>query len=299
MQSNYKEGFNVEAIQIIINLIKTGNYSYSELVLDVKKLISGKLSEIENTIFLLTESKIIQEIDLKLRAIKNFNEKQIKNLLIKKLEKDNVFENLVYCIIKKDNFDYVDVRLLYSQGYSGLLSVLIHLDLIKVEADGYKLNNSFDAIKKVIAKTPEQLQKELDDQVQRGNEAEELVLSNELNRLKTHKKINDIKRVSTENVMLGYDIESFQSTKSEEIDKFIEVKSYVGSERFFWSINEIKSAQNKGDSYFLVIVDSENKKNNIFREIQNPFKFFDMKNILKKSAYDNYEIQPYNFLISL
>ena len=54
----------------------------------------------------------------------------------------------------------------------------------------------------------------------------------------------------------GYDIVSYDSDEAVEYDRFIEVKSYVGSPHFYWSNNEIETAKLYGNKYYIYLVDA-------------------------------------------
>src|SRR5450830_581794 len=114
--------------------------------------------------------------------------------------------------------------------------------------------------------------------------AEEFVLECEKIRLKGHPKLNHIKRISLTNVSAGFDIQSFESLHSTEIDKFIEVKSYAGVPGFHWSINEIDFAKEKGFKYCLIIINSDKVIDSDYtiHEIRNPFDIFQIGNYIKQ-----------------
>lgn len=103
--------------------------------------------------------------------------------------------------------------------------------------------------------TLDQLRQKQEEQNERGLKAEEFVEAYERRRLPS--KAESIKRISDIDVTAGYDIISFSSDSSEQYDRFIEVKSYVGSEHFFWSENEFDVAKIKGDRYVLCLVNFE------------------------------------------
>jgi len=98
-----------------------------------------------------------------------------------------------------------------------------------------------------------QLQKRMEEQ---GEAAEEFVLRFEKNRLLEHQQSSRIKRISKLDVGAGYDIISFESKDSKEIDRFIEVKSFSQEPSFHWSSNEIRVAERKGSKYYIYIVES-------------------------------------------
>lgn len=120
----------------------------------------------------------------------------------------------------------------------------------------------------------EMLQKRLALQIQFGDEAEEFVFRLEQSKFSGHQLFDRIKVISKIDVSAGYDIISLKNFDSSSIDKFIEVKSFSGSHRFFWSQNEISVAKIKGDDYCLYLVDrsriSEIEYTPII--IQNPYK---------------------------
>lgn len=89
-----------------------------------------------------------------------------------------------------------------------------------------------------------------------GERAEVFVLEFEKRRLHEHPLVERIKVISQLDVSAGYDLVSFESPTSEMIDRFIEVKSYKGQMRFFWSRNEVEVAKRLGDKYYIYLVDS-------------------------------------------
>lgn len=76
-----------------------------------------------------------------------------------------------------------------------------------------------------------------------GERAEQFVLSYEAKRLEGHPTLSKIKQISVIDVTAGYDILSYNGVDSEKLDRFIEVKSYLGSPHFYWSQNEIEKAR--------------------------------------------------------
>lgn len=94
-----------------------------------------------------------------------------------------------------------------------------------------------------------------------GKQAEEAVLRYEHRRLKAlnrHAEAELIRRISELDAGRGYDIESFDGDKPlYDYDRFIEVKASQASElRFFWSANERRVAEEKGDHYWIYFVGS-------------------------------------------
>jgi hypothetical protein len=100
-----------------------------------------------------------------------------------------------------------------------------------------------------------ELEEKLDRDALHGKEAEEWVLAFEHRRLANHPLIDQVRRISDENVSAGYDIVSFSSLGTLHHDLFIEVKSYGGPKRFFWTRTEIAKAEELGECYSLYLLD--------------------------------------------
>lgn len=136
-----------------------------------------------------------------------------------------------------------------------------------------------------------QLQSQLEKQSSNGLLAENWVVDFEKRRLATHPLLKQIQRISEQNVAAGYDIVSFSNSTILHHDLFIEVKSYSGQKRFFWSRNEIETAENLGEKYCLYLVDI-NKLNSIDytpQVIRGPH------TALFNSNSSGWEISPTNF----
>lgn len=122
-----------------------------------------------------------------------------------------------------------------------------------------------------------------------GEEAEEFVVMFEKQRLADHKHIKKIQKISDYDVSAGYDIVSFDSNDSENIDRFIEVKSFDGQESFYWSRNEIDVARIKKSEYYLYLVNRSKMNGEGYEPtiIQNPY-----EHVLNNDAW-NKRIEKY------
>lgn len=120
--------------------------------------------------------------------------------------------------------------------------------------------------------TLEQLKKQLEDNEAAGEKAELFVLQFEKERL-GYPLCEKVRRISEIDVTAGYDIVSFDSNKSQEPDRFIEVKA-VSDTGFYWSRNEINIAKLKGDKYYLYLIEFNrvNQPDYSPQIIQNPAK---------------------------
>ena len=126
----------------------------------------------------------------------------------------------------------------------------------------------------------EELRRSLEQQQIYGEEAEKFVLDFEKKRLK-HRG-NEVIWVAEYSVADGYDIASLHSEESEKLDRFIEVKSYIGTPYFFWSRNEIEVARIKKKNYFLYLVNRKQLERFAYKPImiQDPY-----KNVLKAEEF--------------
>lgn len=100
----------------------------------------------------------------------------------------------------------------------------------------------------------EQLKEQLQRNEENGDIAEKYVMEYEKQRINDIIKSSHIKRVSEIDVGAGYDIASFENSRSCIHDRFIEVKAASKGEGFFWSKNEIDMAKIKSELYYLYLV---------------------------------------------
>lgn len=138
----------------------------------------------------------------------------------------------------------------------------------------------------------EQLLKDLEEQRERGKIGEEFVLSYEMRRLSARHDSSNIKIISQIDVSAGYDIISYNDEMSESLDRFIEVKTFIGSPHFHWSSNEIQTAQMRSKHYFIYLVDYSRINDNDYIPfvIQDPISYF------KENT--SWTFTPDSFLIS-
>jgi hypothetical protein len=213
----------------------------------------------ENRIYLQSNS-----IPLKYSPIKNF-------LLANGYLSPGVFPNFLYIDHSLENF--------------------FENELINLIADEFKEKFFEEDPKKALSIEEFQELQQLRNKV--GIEAEEYVLNFERARLSFHPKLNLVRRISNFDVSAGYDIISFENESSQYFDRFIEVKSYSNIIEFFWSKNEIETSEQKGENYFLYLVDRNNinQPDYIPIIICNPFiEIF--KNQVWQKVAQNWQIKP-------
>lgn len=101
----------------------------------------------------------------------------------------------------------------------------------------------------------ESLKLKMAAQEEAGLRAEQWVVEYERARLVGHPMIDEIKRISEEDVSAGYDILSFSSVAALRYDRFVEVKSYIDSPSFYWTDNEANAAKILAEQYHIYLVD--------------------------------------------
>ena len=207
---------------------------------------------------------------------------------LSKLEQDDIFDEIFNA--RSISYDVVYHSIQVSNSaflfkYANIKQLLIDFDFLSFHPDrtinrlivNPKYKKMFDknilpGVKK--RKTGiEEFQKLLEQKQIFGEEAEVFVLSFEIHRLNGHVKIGEVQRVSEYDVGAGYDIVSYENIDSEELDRFIEVKSFTSVPSFYWSRNEMDVARIKKDKYFLYLVDRSRMGEEKFVPviIQNPF----------------------------
>lgn len=152
--------------------------------------------------------------------------------------------------------------------------------IIPLIEKSYIKNNSLQKLKRIQA-----------NQEELGKQAEEFVLAYEKRRRKNHKSYNKIEIISDIDTSAGYDVRSYINDSSIILDKLIEVKSYSGNINFYWSRNEVNTAKNKRENYFLYLIDRDKIKCGDYSPtiIKNPY-----KNIFENSNW-NKECQNWYF----
>lgn len=272
---------------MIANVLSASDIGTLELGLEVLKALRGKdwskqtlhdfLSDndytvarsLDGTLVLLRYLGYVEGTDAELRTSTdaNITAGQFLQDLFAKLEEDRVLPPMLAHPIAVMEGDAVVVNNeLLSREYSQLRNFLLLSNVMKDEAGDrvkFLVDEAYTYLFKKYAeaqdptKTLEDFKEELAERERRGREAEEFVVAYERRQRSGHPQCDQIRRVSEENVEAGYDVASYASDDSVELDKFIEVKSYLGAKRIYWSRNEQKVAEKLGAAYFLYLVDSE------------------------------------------
>lgn len=183
--------------------------------------------------------------------------------------------------------------------YRPFLLVLQKLGLMEAcEEKGVVLISNYTIAKKLLERplrkiSPEEFEKEQEQNKIYGIEAEKYVLDFEFNRLNRCKKIDWVAEYV---VNKGYDIASYNSEIDEFPNRFIEVKSYNGDiPYFYWSRNEIDVAKRKLNEYWLYLVNRSEISLKEYRPkmIQNP-----IESVLNNSEWIK-EVDKYKIILNV
>jgi uncharacterized protein DUF3883 len=300
---NTEFAFKKNIFTELVTLAAKGLYNFEELRRLGYKHSQLNMLGIGNTINLLVDSDVIHIKDGKCHA-ELHTEIALNELIFNNLNKDKIFEAIQSEIEEDENQkQYLD-PINFLDSYSGVLALIEHLGFVKYDSSRriFYLTHAGYRVCSKRKKSQLELEKDLAAKKEMGTQGERYILDREQVRLNAHPKFEEIKRVSDDDVGAGYDIESFKSISSPTIDNFIEVKTFKDTYEFHWSINEVKTAEKLGERYKIVLVNFNkiNDDNYQPKEIINPYKFFEMKNVIKKILIPSNSsfIQPESFLIN-
>ena len=274
------------------------------------------------SLFLETKEKEIKITDIGKKFLNESNDKERKRKLRLQCLKNDELINVISSSINQfhfENGDYSCEMEKFSENFVSITNwfeVLYDIEFFirNRERESVEINSEISEelesqIKKmkifqVLGKKPIPLseqeksreREEIENKLT-GEIAEERVVEYEIMRLEKNGFKNEsekVKQISVDNSNAGYDIVSF-SGKADELelpDRFIEVKgTTTNSFRFFWSKNEIETAERLRENYFIYFVSNINKKNRsgeIKEIIQDPFKeiFEDEEYVKKCQSYE-------------
>ncbi len=217
---------------------------------------------LRNTLMLLERTEMIQRRDdeySKLTSCQTFDSFYATLISgIKNIYTDEV-STIINCDkhydeVKNQFFIYVnDIPLRY-MGLAMLMEQTREFLRVKNRVYFIGIDNYLDVIKQKPVVSLEELQEKLLRDAEHGEKAERFAYEFEKNRLKQLGIDKEPLRISSFDVMAGYDIVSYESSLSDCYDRFIEVKA-VSKIGFYWSRNEYETAKLKADKYFLYLVD--------------------------------------------
>lgn len=301
MLENLKSFENLGTPQYFFILLNTLNDN-SDSIWKIKnvedlfynKVIDGK-SSFDGCLSLAKSIDVIMINENDEISLNNNFKKYLHN---ERLMCDRFIENLFLSFNKDDNFhdifssENISYDIIYRSiqiknsafkfKYAGFKQLLLDFGVIEVhptkKINNYIFNSRyrklFDKVLLPEIKKRkigiEDLKRSLEQKRIHGEQAERFVLAYEKKRLNNKDGIDWVAEYSPSD---GYDIASFNSSRSKSHDRFIEVKSYEGFPYFYWSRNEMDVARVKKNEYFLYLVNRNEMQEETYRPliIQNPF----------------------------
>lgn len=196
---------------------------------------------------------------LELRESSDFD-KKLCTICLAQISNDGFLDTDAIHYSKERNA-YIVEKYGFSVSAALFRNVLIQYKALKENLGDLVLNPEYEDVfarckrRQRTKKSLEQLKKQLELQEIQGERAELFVMDYEKKRLSAFEKQKGIKRISEIDVSAGYDILSYENECSLVYDRFVEVKSYSGNPHFYWSKNEIETAELYEDKYYIYLVD--------------------------------------------
>lgn len=88
-----------------------------------------------------------------------------------------------------------------------------------------------------------------------GIQGEDFALAFERERLRHHPHLSELSIAGRRDIGLGYDIISFEGLTSTSLDRYIEVKTFIGQPHFFLSQGEWAAAVKHAEHYYVYLID--------------------------------------------
>ncbi|MDD7794355.1 DUF3883 domain-containing protein [Clostridium sp. 'White wine YQ'] len=301
----YKELLNYNELYALVEYVYKNNCEFN--INSLAKFFGYAKSKSIPTQILLLNIGIIQENNEKLMLSEKLLQSDFQfntfKLALCDFFLDSIIEKSESNIIPLDKIKY-DTKYGYyiplsyiKLKYSCIRNFLISIEFFYLDDINNKLliNPIYnETLKKYVSKRRKQISLEtlkgiLELEERYGKEAELFVLSYEKKRLNDSLLSNCIEIISEIDVTAGYDICSYNTKKSIEHDRYIEVKSYNKKIDFYWSKNEINIAKVYSDKYYLYLVDRDRINDETYTPII-------IKNPLKILQSDKYfiEIEKYH-----
>ena len=260
------ENISFEKLNSLYELSKNNSRDISNL----------KLAYSRNNDFLQENLNFLIDIDILQIQNNNIltNENQydnFKNLVFNKISKKPIYASLIknylenFIINSENQFSFKPDDY-YNRVTSDLRNFLISMNVLKLVDDNYIIldKNIFSFFKKTQF-SPQQLKKKIEQQEKIGLDAEKLIFQNELENIKKIDKNLSPDHVSLRDVSAGYDIQSYESYNNKIKKIFIEVKAVSKSNyKFHLSVQEIQTANNYKDSYYLYLLPVDYSKQEKF-----------------------------------
>jgi len=233
-----------------------------------------------------------------------------KNLLIEIIRDSKIWSNaIVKEVFSRSIIDWAHIDTINKIEIKEMNKIpsiyrqlLVEINLIRAKKGVFFIDNELSEILSKLRNNHPVTEEDIEEREKLKKEIGKLA---ELECVKTEKerltKMNEkilssaVKRVSIFDEHLGYDIISFTGNNSDlKYDKYIEVKGTKSNKPIiFWSKNESKVAQEKGENYYLQIWCNVNSSEiYLYDEIRNPYeKIFLKENNIKITKECTYKIE--------
>lgn len=255
--------------EYLCNLLVKGSNSLQSIQLLAQSDISKRAIETKLSVILLSAMGLIEMSDDSIVCIEQLRERfdaeesHFQEWFVDEFVKyvmDNEIIDIETITYEIASDSFVMSPSSIKRKYAGFRNMLVEFEVIAMRSDAHytilkKLDN-YLARPEVRRKiTEKQLYVQLQQRKEMGNKGEEWVLDFEKRRITNPNLRPRIKRISTTDVSAGFDIISFDSNNSTDLDRLIEVKTFQGNEHFHWSHNEIEKATLYGEHYYIYLVD--------------------------------------------
>lgn len=253
----------------LITQIDLSNFSYDKTAVD-------------NSVRLLTEMGLIESSNQRYAKVNDgvllydvFRDVILSGLDKKVLPVLDIFgENDM--VFDREKASFFVSRNSVSLKLSGLIMLLAGFERVKLTKNKIYINDKSLVRRHDVSisrnnnvQTLVELKNKLSLQDQLGEDAELAAIKYEKESLLSMGITKNPIRVSTIDTTAGYDIASYMSATSNQLDKFIEVKSCSDDGfNFFISKNEINQAKALRESYFLYLY---NRRDESFTVIRDPY----------------------------
>lgn len=236
----------------------------------VKKIYSERAERYAETVACVTRIGMVKQTNDSLQLCVDWvssNKKQRHTVVLENLLKSNNRYGIsIFRFIEK--FRVMDGDVMYSSSAqdksseSAVRNFLIEMNIVKHRTGTSKyflapeyINLYVRARNKAKQMSPSALVAKLSTQNDIGYEAETVILAHERDRVGAP-FADRIEHVSQKNVAAGYDIRSFTlKDNTTEEPRFIEVKAVPSqSYQFYWSRNEVDTAQTLNELYHLYLL---------------------------------------------
>lgn len=283
--------FDKISLKQILIFCKVLKLSSSFDMRTIKRWYDAESINFIETLFLLKSLRLITLKDgliLSSQSLKEAinSDKALKALLINVLlRKNNKVSNFILDFFTDfepyGNYFRLTPTLQKRLKHSGIRNFLIELGVLRFMSN----SGSYFMVKNLFSRltsgntifSPIEFVKKIKAEGDLGYAAEVFVYEQEKDKFHNEPSIQEkIQHVSLENVMVGYDIKSFDKNKNgNPVPKYIEVKAVSEDDwKFYWSRNEIDKSKQLGKNYYLYLIPiGENSKiqTNLIKIIKDPY----------------------------